>query len=115
MSSPFRCPPNKALTLPPILFEILCLLKNFLIHLIPIHGRITRFSKQNYKVSLEFCLDVYALAPVGVSRFVINNFLHLPGQLNKFILRILELILVGKCLQDVVESLLLKIDTEVGE
>ena len=56
-----------------VLLEILRLLKDLLVHLVPVHRRVAVLRQHQDQPDLELGLDVVALVPVGVSGLVINH------------------------------------------
>ena len=59
-----------------VFLEILCLLEDFLEHLILWHRRITMLCQYQNQVHLQLSLDVRTIDPVGIFRLVIHHLLH---------------------------------------
>jgi hypothetical protein len=65
-----------------ILFKVLRLLKNLLIHLIPVNRWVAVFGQHQDQVYFEFGLDVGALTPVGVFEMVSGIYFPLPSMMS---------------------------------
>ena len=95
--------------------KIFCLLEDFFVDLVAVDGRIAVLGEEDDEIDLELGLDVVALAPVGVFGFVVYDCFYLLGEVDEFILWILEVVFMGEGLEDVVEGLLFEIDAHLAE
>jgi hypothetical protein len=79
---------------PLILLKVLRLFKDLFVDLIAVHGRIAVLGEEEDQVDFEPGFDVGALAPGGVFGFVVDDRLHLLGELDQLVLGVVEIVLM---------------------
>ena len=82
-----------------ILLKVLRLFEDLFVDLVAVDGWVAVLCEEHDEVDFQLGLDVRARAPVGVLALSSTTTLHLLGELEQFVLGVVEVVLVGEVLR----------------